>query len=634
MKFFYKTILTIILSVFFSTDLYSQTNTQNDAYKQIDRENLLILKTKFQKEFEAREQRVVKYLNENPEIKRVSINGISVKEIYDVLDSGEIYYLETSNFNSSVTIRTDRLYNGGSLGLDIQGQGMTAYVWDAGNVRATHTEFPGNKIINKEFSAVDDHATHVMGTIVGEGVLDVSLRGVAFDATGVAYNWQNDYTEMINEIFNGTMLVSNHSYWISSSSNFSSWMLGAYDSRARNFDEIAFSAPHYLAVTAAGNDRSDFSDPVIGPHLTAKSGYDIIRGMQTAKNFLTVGAVNQVLNYTGPGSVVMSNFSSWGPTDDGRIKPEVVAKGVSVRSPIGTSDVAWASNQGTSMASPAVTGSALLLQQYYNQLFGDYMLAATLKGLIIHSADEAGIADGPDYQYGYGLVNAEKAAQIIADKNSGASIVEENTLLNGQSYSKTIIASQNQSLMVSISWTDRPGTANTGVNDPAALYLINDLDVRVYKDGIEYFPWTLNPVIPYNPAVNTADNFRDNYEKIEIKNPEGTYEIVVSHKGSLVGGSQNYSLIVSGIDDDGVGIDSFNESLVFIYPNPTTDILNFDVIGNLILDKIEIYDTIGKRILVSDINNNSINISHLTAGVYFVKVYSGDSHATKKIIKK
>src|SRR5690554_633548 len=153
--------------------------------------------------------------------------------------------------------------------------------------------------------------------------------------------------------------------------------------------------------------------------------------------------------------------------------------------------------------------------------------------------------------------------------------------------------------MVSISWTDRPGTANTGVHDPAALYLINDLDVRVYKDGIEYFPWTLNPVIPYNPAVNTADNFRDNYEKIEIKNPEGTYEIVVSHKGSLVGGSQNDSLIVSGIDDDGVGIESFNESLVFIYPNPTTDILNFDVIGNLILDKIEIYDTIGKRILVS-----------------------------------
>src|SRR5690554_3829236 len=115
MNFSYRTIIILILLGLFSIGLYSQ-NQQNDVYKQIDRENLLFLKNNFQNEFEEREQRIGKYLDENPEIRRVIINGFSVKEIYDVLDSGEIYYLETSNFNSSVTIRTDRLYNGGSLG--------------------------------------------------------------------------------------------------------------------------------------------------------------------------------------------------------------------------------------------------------------------------------------------------------------------------------------------------------------------------------------------------------------------------------------------------------------------------------------------------------------------------------------
>lgn len=620
-----------------SISLHSQTfQRPSKIYEQIDRENLLNLRDRLQKELNEREQRIQAYLNNNPHVKRIIKEGILVKEIYDVLDSGEILYLETSNFNSSVTIRANKLYSDGTLGLNIQGQGMTAYVWDQGNVRATHVEFPNSKITNNNAASLSDHATHVMGTIVAEGVLDISLRGVAFNASGVAYDWNGDYVEMINEVLTGPMLVSNHSYWISSSPSFSGWMLGAYDSRARDFDDIAFLAPHYLAVTAAGNDRNDFADPVISAHLTSKNGYDLIRGMQTAKNFLTVGAVNQVSNYIGPNSVIMSNFSSWGPTDDGRIKPEVVAKGVSVKSPIAESNNSWASLQGTSMASPAVAGAALLLQQYHYQLFGDYMLAATLKGLIIHSADEAGMADGPDYEFGYGLVNTERAAQILTKKSEGNAVVEENTLNNNQTYSKTVTVSGNESLMVSISWTDRPATANNGVNDPQTLYLVNDLDVRVYKDGEEFFPWTLDPSEPYNPAINTADNFRDNYEKIEIKNPNGTYEIVVSHKGVLVGGSQNYSLIISGPNMNLSVRDIEKEELgIRLYPNPVDDKLNFETINSLMINQIEIYDVVGKRVLSTTINNNSIDISTLTPGVYMVKAYSESGNAvTKKIIKK
>src|SRR5690606_19688184 len=102
------------------------------------------------------------------------------------------------------------------------------------------------------------------------------------------------------------LLVSNHSYWMSSSGSLTTWHFGAYDSRARQFDQIAFNAPYYLAVTAAGNDRDDIDNNTIAAHLANKGGYNLIRGMQNAKNYLTVGAVSQVLSYSGPANVNMS----------------------------------------------------------------------------------------------------------------------------------------------------------------------------------------------------------------------------------------------------------------------------------------------------------------------------------------
>jgi len=114
----------------------------------------------------------------------------------------------------------------------------------------------------------------------------------------------------------------------------------------------------------------------------------------------------------------------------------------------------------------------------------------------------------------------------------------------------------------------------------------------------------------------------------------GTYTIQVTHKGTLSGGSQNYSLIVSGFDQAPLSNETFKEDNLFIYPNPTSDMLYFDITGDISLEKIEIYDTIGKKVLSSQINNNSVDVSQLTAGVYFVKIYSGENQITKKIIKK
>lgn len=119
-----------------------------------------------------------------------------------------------------------------------------------------------------------------------------------------------------------------------------------------------------------------------------------------AKNILTVGAVNDVnggyLPLQGPASVQMTGFSSYGPTDDGRIKPDLVANGWLLLSTWGEPNY-FAVIAGTSMAAPSVAGSLLLVQEHYEDMHGsdDFMRAATLKALAIHSADETGAADGP-----------------------------------------------------------------------------------------------------------------------------------------------------------------------------------------------------------------------------------------------
>ena len=162
------------------------------------------------------------------------------------------------------------------------------------------------------------------------------------------------------------------------------------------------------------------------------NGFDTITIKQTAKNVLTVGAVHDlVAGYQGPTSVVPASFSSCGPTDDGRIKPDVVANGIDIYSCNNGSDTDYRSDWwGTSFSTPSVSGSLALLLQLQNNLHGTNqpLLASTLKALLIHTADEAGPADGPDYRLGWGLVNTFAAAELMTSNaawNSKPHIVEQ-----------------------------------------------------------------------------------------------------------------------------------------------------------------------------------------------------------------
>jgi hypothetical protein len=210
-----------------------------------------------------------------------------------------------------------------------------------------------------------------------------------------------------------------------------------------------------------------------------------------------------------------------------------------------------------------------------------------------------------------------------------------------------------QKLVATIAWTDVPGAAVSGseyLNDPTPK-LVNDLDIRLIKDGTTYFPWS----IVYDSSsgfsnTNTEDNFVDNVEKIEIETPEpGNYTLIVSHKNSLqsdqpFGGDleQDFSLIISGANfQSSLGISSFEDANnLMIWPNPANDILNYSFISSTDSNAtINLYDSQGrvvyKRTKNSIINNvtENIDISNLSSGFYILSIRHGKSIIRKKIIK-
>ncbi len=468
-------------------------------------------------------------------------------ELMRVSSIGTPIYYTTFNVNAAISTRANFLHNGGGLGLNLEGQNMTAHVWDAGLARSSHQEYDGSGGSNR-FSIGDGtstlhyHSAHVTGTIIASGV-QANAKGMAPQAEAVGYEWNNDVSEATTAASNG-MLISNHSYGYGASQIPDQWF-GAYGSDANDWDNVMYNAPYYLMVVAAGNDGDDNSSNA--SPLDGNSSYDKLSGHATAKNNMVVAngqdaSIDSNGNLT---SVTINSSSSEGPTDDYRIKPDITGNGTSLYSSYETSDTAYGTITGTSMASPNVAGTLLILQQHYDNINGSFMRAATLKGLALHTADEAG-ASGPDVVYGWGLMNAKEAANAITN-NGDESLIEENIINNGQSYVINVESDEVNDLVVSISWTDPAGTINTGTNSSTPA-LVNDLDVRVTQGGNTSYPYKLTSVT----TNTTGDNLVDPYERINIGSASGTYTITVTHKGSLSSGSQSYSLIVTGKQFSGV----------------------------------------------------------------------------------
>jgi len=550
-----------VVALIISSQLFAQQRTNIEALNTLSEE--------LTAEWENAQVRVLEYARDNNiEIWQETTDG-RARELVDVVDGKPIYYV-TDNLGAGHTTRVNELWVGGNSGLDYTGEGYFQLgEWDAGHVRKTHQEFMNTgttRIFHQDGNyATHFHATHVAGTMIAAGVVG-DAKGALYGGKLKCWEWSNDNSEMAAAAANG-LEISNHSYgflrgwyhdngtWVwygnSSIDNNEDYLFGFYDGNARLMDLIAWNAPNYLIVRSAGNDRGE--GPSNGEHENdgGADGYDCIGSEEIAKNILTVGAVYQVMEYTGPESVNMSNFSCWGPADDGRIKPDIVGKGVSVYSTMDGSNTSYTDLNGTSMSAPNVSGSMAMLQYHYQETHnGTPMRAATLKGLVLHTASEAGDYPGPDYKFGWGLMNAEFAAQIISD-DVGQDVMEELQLTSGNDFSRDVYVPAGNDFTITICWTDVAGVPTSAQLNPSTPMIVNDLDLRITDANSDtYYPWRLNRDVPAAAATNITKNYVDNVEKVEIQNAEGgTYTIHVDYEGTLSGGSQYYSLIISGIED-------------------------------------------------------------------------------------
>ncbi|MEM1259102.1 MAG: S8 family serine peptidase [Bacteroidota bacterium] len=534
----------IVLLAFFSFILAAaqtveQTQKITDTYS---RSKLNTLIATFEKEMQSKKSKIKSIpLFKQWEVGQKQLDG-TVVALNDIgVDGTPLYYTTHMDPTSKVS-RADALYADGILDLGIYGEDMKVGVWDAGVARSTHQEFD-TRVTNVDGGEMDNHGTLVTGAMVSVG-LKKEAKGVAYAAEALSHDWSRDKIEVAEAAASG-LLLSNHSYGIKTD-RVPDWYFGAYIKVAQDWDKIMYNAPYYLMVTAAGNAQksNDNKAPNFGK---TKDGFDLLVGFTTAKNGLVVAGANAKID--GKGNLESANvatYSSFGPTDDGRIKPDLAGDGTLIHTTSANSNTSYSSSMGTSMAAPGVTGSLLLLQEYHEEVYGHFMKSATLKGLALHTADD--VQDpGPDYRMGWGVINTKKAAETLRNKEFSAVITEEK-LYDGENYTLTVKASGSEPLSASISWTDPAGEfVNRGDLNITTAALTNDLDIRITKDGETYFPWMLNPVQASGKALN-GDNLVDPFERIDLPKANGEYTITISHKGNLIHGSQDFSLIISGVE--------------------------------------------------------------------------------------
>jgi hypothetical protein len=422
------------------------------------------------------------------------------------------------------------LYNGYGL----SGNGINIAIWDGGHVNNKHLDLKDRVTFGDKASSAT-HATHVAGTMAGAGIVNPLYKGVAPQAHIISYDWNKNIRE-----HNSTHDVSQNSwgYTIMQYLNNCSFY-GNYAADSPDYDRIVtgiqVKGSAIPVVFAAGNERND-GDCGMSTNPPYISYANIVPGGQTAKNTITVGAINS-------DNDTMTDFSSWGPTDDGRIKPEVVAPGDQTGSKAIRSTIpgnTYGEMRGTSMAAPAVSGSIALIKEQYHKICptNSTILPSTLKALLIHTARDLNDTTtwynpGPDYASGYGAINIKNAIDMLPFHVEAA-------ITNGGVDQYQIVVTEQQDLKVTLVWDDPAAALN------AATTLVNNLDLELEApNGTIYYPWILNPASPANPATTGVDDVNV-IEQVSVaiisSAMTGTWTIRV--KGTSVpAGPQSYSLI-------------------------------------------------------------------------------------------
>ncbi|MBU0980205.1 MAG: right-handed parallel beta-helix repeat-containing protein [Nanoarchaeota archaeon] len=427
---------------------------------------------------------------------------------------------------------------------NLDGTGVTVFVYDGGIVDSTHNDF-GTRVTEGEATGIADHATHCAGTCCGDGTLSAGSiwRGMATNAnvysrefecgTYCFYNSTDGmYTDFNAAITNGmdlsTMSIISNIY----RNGYPCAWEGDYELSTQYFDWIisgGIQSHRVIPLQCNGNERGN----------GAPCGqYGTIPQPAVAKNAISVGALN-----TNDNS--MTTFSSWGPTDDGRLRPDVVGPGCQSTGDLGiTSTVpvdTYDSMCGCSMATPAVAGGVALMIEHWRNENGNpnYLpVGATIKAILAQTATDLGNA-GPDYQFGFGHVNISEAVDLITAHENGPQRVITDYIYDDDNYYYSFYVPPGvTSIKVTLAW-----------DDPYAGYLsnpnlVNDLDLLVYDpNNVANYAYTLNPAIPANVA-GTGFNGRDNLEQVEIPTPiPGKYRARV-WGWNVVQAPQDFTLVL------------------------------------------------------------------------------------------
>lgn len=407
---------------------------------------------------------------------------------------------------------------------NLLGNGVIVGVWDG--ILRPHADFE-NRLINREIyndftdANQDDHGNHVAGTLAGAGIINPIARGIAPKATLLSYSFSDNNNGRINsntfvedEVLTAINPTNPSLGTVITQNSFGPTIttcagLENYPTRARRRDILARTFPFLTQCVSAGNEQA-----------ACMGGFNTLS--DATKNAIVVGATDS--------TDIINVASSFGPTRDGRIKPDISAVGVSVFSL--SFDNQYVSKTGTSMATPMVSGTAALLYERFRQLNSNTNPTSDLiKALLCNNADDINNLR-PDYRTGFGRLNGGNALKALEENR-----FENRNIVQSQVNIKTIsVAPNTAELKIMLTWIDPE--ANVG----AAVALVNDLNLQVIApDGTIFNPWVLNPANPSAIATRQIDKL-NNIEQVTIDNPiAGTYTINVVG-ATIAQGSQNYAL--------------------------------------------------------------------------------------------
>jgi len=491
-----------------------------------------------------------------------SLTALAADERVRMIAGPRPFRLKTDNAISAAVSHVTELQ---AAPYGLTGAGVNVSLFELAAGQASHPEFGGRLTVFTTGGATSwqTHATHVAGTI-GAGGVNASAKGMAPGATISQFlaALDNDghplYYPAKNDLGARGVAADNNSWGLTLGWSFSStWIwednaeyFGAYDFEfTAPLDQISRNR-NVLFVHSSGNEGDDGPTGTWGEHRHRDAGtptfcysqngsgtdcpvtclggceathhhtlepYDTLGLTAAAKNVLTVGAVSTTKE--------ILSLSSRGPTKDGRIKPEVVARGASVLSSVPTNSYGTAT--GTSMASPVVTGVAALLTEQWKRTFATMPKPEELKAVIIAGAEDLG-NPGPDYTYGFGLVNAKASADLIIADHADHKYIRSTTITQGQQYEMPVVVQTAQNVRVVLQWPD-PEVLLSESQGYTAKALVNNLDLKlVGPTGTVYSPYVLdksNPGAVATRGVNTIDNT----EMVEITNAApGAYRIVVN----------------------------------------------------------------------------------------------------------